>query len=103
MATASPDIDAGILQGIEDSIEDALGNDSLWAVVILNTDYTTFGEVINACMVLFGYSRSNAQRLADRVHTEGEAEVDAMPKAEAQEATVKLAAGNVKSEIRPLS
>ena len=44
-----------------------------FAVVVMDSDFTTFAEVENACIELFGYTPDEAAALSMRVHTTGEA------------------------------
>ena len=47
--------------------------DGHYAVIILDSDFTTFAEVEGACIELFGFTPEEAAALAMKVHTTGEA------------------------------
>jgi ATP-dependent Clp protease adapter protein ClpS len=85
---------------IADAIDDLF--DDVYAVVILDAATTTFDEVEQACIQLFGYTGSQARALSHRVHTTGEAVATVLPKEAAQEARRKLGARNVRSRLEPV-
>lgn len=90
-----PDVD--IRQELD---EDVAGNlrelfDHDFAVIIMDSDFTTFDEVERACIALFGYTRSEAESLSMRVHTTGEALAAVRPEQEARQAVRKLRQRNV--------
>src|SRR5579875_3120986 len=66
-----------------------------WAVIIMDSDFTTFDEVERACMALFGYSRPEAEALSMRVHTTGEALAALQPEHQARSSVRRLRARNV--------
>lgn len=66
-----------------------------WAVIIMDSDFTTFDEVERACIALFGYSRPEAEALSMRVHTTGEALAALQPEREARSSVRRLRARNV--------
>jgi ATP-dependent Clp protease adapter protein ClpS len=96
---ALPDINT--LQETEDDVADKLrdlfGRD--FAVIIMDSDFTTFDEVERACIALFGYTRPEAEALSMRVHTMGEALAAVLPEVEAREAVRKLRQRNVLARI----
>jgi ATP-dependent Clp protease adapter protein ClpS len=73
--------------------------DDLYAVVILDSDHTTFAEVEGACVSLFGYTAEEAAALAMRVHTTGQAVAAIMPKDMARQAVRSLRRWNVRARI----
>jgi len=73
--------------------------DGDWAVIIMDSDFTTFEEVERACMALFGYSRPEAEALSMRVHTTGEALAAVQPEAKARSSVRRLRARNVLARI----
>ena len=93
-ATLLPDV---VERQLGDQV-DALFED-LYAVVILDSDTTTFAEVERACMVLFAYGREEAEALSHRVHTTGEAVAAVMARREAARTVSALRAGNVRSRM----
>lgn len=87
------------------TIEEELGQqvddllDEHWAVVIMDSDNTTFAQVERACVDLFGYSGSEAAALAMRVHTTGEAVAAVMGETAARRAVRQLRGRNVLARI----
>ena len=73
--------------------------DDLYAVVILDSDRTTFAEVEAACVALFGYTPDEAAALALKVHTTGEAVAAVMARQPATEAIGALRRGNVRARM----
>lgn len=100
MGSLSPP-DVGTRQELEDGIAEKLRSlfDEDFAVIIMDSDYTTFDEVERACISLFGYTRSEAERLSMRVHTTGEALAAVLPEAEARQAVRKLRSRNVLARV----
>ena len=72
-----------------------------WAVVIMDSDVTTFAEVEGACISLFGYTAPAAAALAMRVHTTGEAVAAVLAEAEARRAVGSLRRRNVRARAEP--
>jgi ATP-dependent Clp protease adapter protein ClpS len=93
--SATPDLVTAT--DIESSIGDLFANH--YAVVILDSDFTTFAEVEGACVVLFGYTPADAAALAMTVHTAGEAVAAVMGEHEARKATRSLRRWNVRSRL----
>src|SRR5487761_1415154 len=83
---AFPDVDVD--QDLAAKLRDLFGDD--YAVIIMDSDFTTFEEVERACMALFGYSRPEAEALSMRVHTTGEALAAVMAEGEARLAVRSL-------------
>lgn len=75
----------------------------MYEVVILDSDTTSFFEVIVACVVLFQYEKEEAQAIADKVDATGEASVHVAEKKEAEKYKTALATFNVLSEVRPVT
>jgi ATP-dependent Clp protease adapter protein ClpS len=69
--------------------------DGDWAVIIIDSDFTTFDEVESACIALFGYTRPEAEALSMRVHTTGEALAAVQPQEQARASVRRLRARNV--------
>ena len=93
-------------QAAADVIEDQdLGDqvgevfDDLYAVVILDSDLTTFAEVEGACVSLFGYTSEEAAALAMRVHTTGQAVAAVLGRRDAARAVRELRRWNVRSRL----
>jgi ATP-dependent Clp protease adapter protein ClpS len=76
--------------------------DGRYAVVIMDSDFTTFAEVEEACITLFGYTAADAAALAMRVHTTGEAIAAVLPEVEAHEAVRSLRKRNVRARAEPV-
>lgn len=85
----------------DEDLADQVGQvfDDLYAVVILDSDYTTFAEVEGACVTLFGYTPDEAAALAMRVHTTGQAVAAILAKTAAQQAVRSLKRWNVRARI----
>ena len=76
--------------------------DRHYAVIILDSDFTTFAEVEGACVALFGYTAEEAAELAMKVHTTGAAMAAVMPATEARQAVRSLRARNVRARLEML-
>lgn len=76
--------------------------DGRYAVVIMDSDFTTFAEVEEACVTLFGYTAAQAAALAMRVHTTGEAVAAVLPEEEALRAVGSLRKRNVRARLEPV-
>ncbi|MDA8312727.1 MAG: ATP-dependent Clp protease adaptor ClpS [Actinomycetota bacterium] len=84
-------------EGVDDQLRELFGKD--FAVIIMDSDFTTFDEVERACIALFGYTRPEAEMLSMRVHTTGEALAAILPETEAQQAVRKLRQRNVLARV----
>ncbi len=100
LALPDVEIQEGAEEDIAEKVRDLFGED--FAVVIMDSDFTTFDEVERACMALFGYSRPDAEALAMRVHTTGEALAAVMPEAAARRAVRELRRRNVLARVEKL-
>jgi len=76
--------------------------DGHYAVIILDSDFTTFAEVEGACIELFGFTPDEAAALAMKVHTTGEALAAVLPEGEARRAVRSLRTRNVRARIERL-
>ena len=74
--------------------------DDRWEVIILDSPYTTFAEVENACIDLFSFTKGEAHTLALKVHNVGQAVAAIMSEEGARKAAVELTARNVKNRIQ---
>jgi ATP-dependent Clp protease adapter protein ClpS len=85
----------------EDEIAEKVGGlfEDHFAVVIMDSDFTTFAEVEGACIDLFGYTADEAAALAMRVHTTGEAVAAVLAETEARKAVRVLRSRNVLARI----
>lgn len=85
----------------DEEIADKVGDlfDNHYAVIIMDSDLTTFAEVEGACIELFGYTSDEAAALAMRVHTTGEALAAVLAKTEAHRAVQTLRSRNVRARI----
>jgi ATP-dependent Clp protease adapter protein ClpS len=94
-----PDVDVG--QELEGDVADKLRElfDQDFAVIIMDSDFTTFDEVERACIALFGYTRPEAEALSVRVHTTGEALAAVLPEQEARQAVRQLRQRNVLARV----
>ena len=94
-----PDVDtrSELDEDVEIKLRELFGKD--FAVIIMDSDFTRFDEVERACISLFGYTRSEAERLSMRVHTTGEALAAVLPEAEARQAVRKLRSRNVLARV----
>ena len=94
------EVDRAAEEDVAAKVRDLFGED--YAVIIMDSDFTTFDEVERACMALFGYSRADAEALAMRVHTTGEALAAVMPEAAARRAVRELRRRNVLARVEKL-
>lgn len=76
--------------------------DDRYAVVVMDSDFTTFAEVEGACVALFGYTAEAAAALAMRVHTTGEAVAAVLGEHDAHRAVGSLRRRNVRARAEPL-
>lgn len=83
----------GTEEDVADKVRELFGEE--WAVIIVDSDFTTFDEVERACIALFGYSRPEAEALSMRVHTAGEALAAILPEEGARQAVRQLRRRNV--------
>lgn len=85
----------------EDDVADRIGElfDGHYAVIIMDSDFTTFAEVEGACITLFGYTPDEASALAVKVHTTGEALVAILAEEAARRAVRSLRRRNVLARI----
>ena len=101
---ATPDISEAVGTDIEqemaDKVRGLFGDD--FAVVIMDSDYTTFDEVERACIALFGYSRDEAKALSMKVHTTGEALAAVLEEVPARRAVRQLRRRNVLARVEKL-
>ncbi len=89
---------------VEGDVADKLRElfDRHFAVVIMDSDFTTFDEVERACIALFGYTRPEAEALSMRVHTTGEALAAVQPEEEARQSVRQLRKRNVLARVERL-
>jgi ATP-dependent Clp protease adapter protein ClpS len=87
------EVDRAAEEDVAAKVRDLFGED--YAVIIMDSDFTTFDEVERACMALFGYSRPDAEALSMRVHTTGEALAAVLTELEARQAVRQLRRRNV--------
>jgi ATP-dependent Clp protease adapter protein ClpS len=94
-----PDVDTRQLheEDVADKLEQLFDRD--FAVIIMDSDFTTFDEVERACIALFGFTRAEAEVLSMRVHTTGEALAAVLPEHEARQAVRKLKMRNVLARV----
>jgi len=85
---------------IAEKIRDLFGGH--YAVIIMDSDFTTFAEVETACMTLFGYTADEAAALSMRVHTAGEAVAAIMAEQPARAAVRQLRRRNVLARVEPV-
>ena len=95
---ALPDVDVD--RELADKVDDLFGDEH--AVIIMDSDFTTFDEVERACIALFGYSRPAAESLSMRVHTTGEALAAVLAEPEARTAVRQLRRRNVLARMEKL-
>ncbi len=103
MATATTPLGAPgtvVEEEVGQQIDDLF--DDRYAVIILDSDVTTFAEVEQACMELFGYSGPEAAALAMRVHTTGAALAAVMAEGDALLAVRQLRQRNVRARSERL-
>lgn len=89
--------DVATEEEMADKVRDLFGDD--YAVIIMDSDFTTFDEVEQACMALFGYSRSQAKALSMKVHTVGEALAAVLAEEEARRSVRQLRRRNVLARV----
>ena len=65
----SPDVE------VLEKEDDGTGSDQPWHVILFNDEVHTFNEVIGQLVKATGCSKSRAEKLAWKVHTEGKANV----------------------------
>ena len=94
---AVPGVDAD--QEMAEKVRDLFGRH--FAVVIMDSDFTTFAEVETACMVLFGFTADEAAALSMRVHTTGEAVAAVIAEQPARTAVGALRRRNVLARVEP--
>jgi ATP-dependent Clp protease adapter protein ClpS len=82
---------------LAEKVRELFGQD--FAVIIMDSDFTTFDEVERACVALFGYSRPEAEALSMRVHTAGEALAAVLPEDRARSAVRRLRQRNVLARV----
>jgi ATP-dependent Clp protease adapter protein ClpS len=89
---------------VEEDVAETVGRlfDGHYAVIILDSDFTTFAEVEGACIELFGFTPEEAAALSMKVHTSGEALAAVLPEAEARRAVHSLRARNVRARMERL-
>ena len=94
-----PDVDtrSELDEDVEIKLRELFGKD--FAVIIMDSDFTTFDEVERACIALFGYTRPEAEALSMRVHTTGEALAAVLPEHEARQAVRSLRQRNVLARV----
>jgi ATP-dependent Clp protease adapter protein ClpS len=90
-----------VRQELEGDVADKLRElfDQDFAVIIMDSDFTTFDEVERACIALFGYTQPEAEVLSMRVHTTGEALATVLPEHEARQAVRHLRRRNVLARV----
>jgi ATP-dependent Clp protease adapter protein ClpS len=94
-----PDVEVD--RTVEDDVASKVRSlfDEDFAVIIMDSDFTTFDEVERACMALFGYSRPDAEALSMRVHTTGEALAAVLAEPKARQAVRQLRRRNVLARV----
>ena len=94
-----PDLDRR--EALDGEFADELGRlfDGDFAVIIMDSDFTTFDEVESACIALFAYTRPEAEALSMRVHTTGEALAAVLPEEAARRAVRQLRRRNVLARV----
>lgn len=97
-----PDVDTrqDAEKEVASKVRDLFGEE--FAVIIMDSDFTTFDEVEHACMALFGYSKAEAESLSMRVHTAGEALAAVMPEDRARQSVRQLRRRNVLARVEKL-
>ena len=91
------EVDRAAEEDVAAKVRDLFGED--YAVIIMDSDFTTFDEVERACMALFGYSRPDAEALSMRVHTTGEALAAVLAEPKARQAVRQLRRRNVLARV----
>lgn len=94
--TASPDLET--IEDLDERVDALFEHD--FAVIVLDSDRTTFEQVERACMSLFGYTLDEAKALAMRVHTTGQALAAILPEPEARQAVRQLHSRNVRARVQ---
>jgi ATP-dependent Clp protease adapter protein ClpS len=95
---ATPDVVVG--DDVANKVQELFGDD--YAVIIMDSDFTTFEEVERACMALFGYTAQEAKALSMKVHTTGEALAAIMDEPMARRAVRQLRRRNVLARVEKL-
>lgn len=95
--TLPAQIDDDVLEDVAGKLKELFGED--YAVIIMDSDFTTFDEVERACMALFGYTRAEAEALSMRVHTTGEALAAVLVEEAARRAVRQLRRRNVLARV----
>ncbi|MGH9109039.1 MAG: ATP-dependent Clp protease adaptor ClpS [Acidimicrobiales bacterium] len=95
---ATPDV--GVDEDIGDKVRELFGDD--FAVIIMDSHFTTFDEVERACIALFGYSAGDAKALSMKVHSTGEALAAVLAEDEARLAVRQLRRRNVLARIEKI-
>jgi ATP-dependent Clp protease adapter protein ClpS len=93
-------VDVQAEQEIGDKVRELFGDD--FAVIIMDSDFTTFEEVERACVALFGYTVDEARALSAKVHTTGEALAAVLDEAPARRAVRQLRRRNVLARVEKL-
>lgn len=103
-ALTLPDTESDTGRLAEDDLARSLDEifDGEFAVIIMDSDFTTFDEVERACIALFGYSRPQAEALSMRVHTTGEALAAVMDETRARRSVRQLRQRNVLARAEKL-
>lgn len=94
------EVDRAAEDDIASKLQEIFGDH--FAVIIMDSDFTTFDEVERACMALFGYSRTDAEALSMRVHTTGEALAAVLAEPKARQAVRQLRRRNVLARVEKL-
>ena len=102
MAQTLPAIrtDPDVEDDVAGKVREMFGDD--YAVIIMDSDFTTFDEVERACMALFGYTRAEAEALSMRVHTTGEALAAVLAEEVARLAVRQLRQRNVLARVEKI-
>ncbi|MGH9088113.1 MAG: ATP-dependent Clp protease adaptor ClpS [Acidimicrobiales bacterium] len=101
---ATPDVEEAVGADVEQELADKVRGlfDDDYAVIIIDSDYTTFDEVERACIALFGYSRDEAKTLSMKVHTTGEALAAVLAEVPARRSVRQLRRRNVSARMEKL-
>ncbi|MGH7690471.1 MAG: ATP-dependent Clp protease adaptor ClpS [Gemmatimonadaceae bacterium] len=97
LALPDADVDTISDEDVAEKVRDLFGQD--YAVVIMDSNFTTFDEVERACIALFGYTRPEAEALSLRVHTTGEALAAVMAEDLARRSVRQLRRRNVLARV----
>ena len=94
-----PDVDnrEDVESDVADKLRDLFDQD--FAVIIMDSDFTTFDEVERACIALFDYTRPEAEALSMRVHTTGEALAAVLAEPVARQSVQQLRRRNVLARV----